>query len=154
LADPDFGEIPASAVVLDANLDEIELTAHCARLLEPHKIPKRIFVVSTIPRGDAGKPKIEALRGTLDTLVREHQSDSHDSNLKNAILDIASKTFRVPVSELSLESSPKTISRWDSFAHINLILQVELRLSVHLPVTDIVNIDNLRKLVEIVRRLS
>ena len=63
--DPDFGEVAISAVVLDGTADELDLTQHCRANLEPMKVPKRIVTVTEIPRGDAGKPKLEALRALL-----------------------------------------------------------------------------------------
>lgn len=152
LRDPDFGEIPVSAVVLDAEVDEVDLAAHCARRLETHKVPKQIIIVQSIPRGDAGKPRMKALRDMLEPFVGQERPDLH--KLESAILDIASRAFHVPVSELSLKSSPRTVAGWDSFAHINFILQVESRLAVRLPVADVVRIDTLGKLVDIIRRLA
>jgi acyl carrier protein len=156
LADDDFGEIAVSAVVLDTAADESELTEHCIRLLEPRKVPKRIFSVSSIPRGDAGKPQIARLRALLAEKMHEQRdsSGSVGSDLPNAILQLASQAFRVPPSDLSLDSSPQTVARWDSFGHINLILRVETVLKKRIATADALGISSLRQLVDVVRRAT
>ena len=58
LADPDWGEIVCAVIVAagvtdDADLDLAEMRAHCAGRLAPHKHPRRIEVVTTIPRTPA-----------------------------------------------------------------------------------------------------
>ena len=146
LPDADFGEVAIAAVVLDHTADEPELTAHCSRLLEPQKVPKRIFVLASIPRGDAGKPQVEQLRKILSAGLSEKYSADDGSTLASAVLQIASRTFRMPVGALSLDSSPHTVPRWDSFAHINLIVNSESHFGIRIPNAVAVKIDNLGKL--------
>lgn len=152
LPDDDFGEIPVSAVVLDKAADERELTDHCGRLLEARKVPKRIFVVPSIPRGDAAKPQLGLLAEFLVAAVGRERPDPASSSIADAILSIAARTFRVSPGELSLDSSPATIPTWDSFSHINLILDVERHFKKRIPAAEIVAIDSLRKLVAVVGR--
>lgn len=154
LPESDFGEIAVSAVVLDASADEAELTGHCSRHLEPRKVPKRILIVPSIPHGDAGKPQLDQLRQILAIDILTESNSPAASQLSDLIIDIASRTFRMPVAELSLDSAPSTVARWDSFAHINLILNVERQLQKQIATADILRIDTLRKLVEVVGRAS
>ena len=154
LPDNDFGEIAVSAVVLDTAADEFELTNHCTRLLEPRKVPKHICIVPSIPRGDAGKAQLAPLRDLLTSRIQSKAAGPRDIDLAGAIIEIASRTFRTPAAQLSLDSSPETVARWDSFAHINLVLNVERQLNARIATADAIKIDSLRKLVDIVRRSS
>ena len=55
--DPEWGEAVTANVVLRAGaaVDEAELRAHCAARLAPFKVPKRIELVPSVPRGATGK---------------------------------------------------------------------------------------------------
>ncbi len=154
LSDPDFGEIPASAVVLDSAADEAELSAHCRALLEPMKVPKRIVAVPAIPRGVAGKPQIDAVRSLLGVGAPvSPQTASADSNsLADAVLEIAAKTFRMPVGSLSADAGPDDVEAWDSFAHINLVLQIEQSFDLRIPTAQVVSIRRLADLIAAVER--
>ncbi len=74
------------------------------------------------------------------------------SSVADAVLNIAARVFRVPPDALSLDSSPATIPTWDSFSHINLILDVERHFKKRIAAADIVAIDSLRKLVAVAGR--
>lgn len=67
LPDAEWGEIVAAAVVAakGAALSERDLAAHCATLLSPHKRPKRIRLVDTLPRSHYGKVQRAKLRALL-----------------------------------------------------------------------------------------
>lgn len=59
LPHPTLGEDVAAAVVLHshANISTRELRAHVARTLSPHKVPRRIILVESLPKGSTGKPR-------------------------------------------------------------------------------------------------
>lgn len=147
LPDADFGEIPVSAVVLDTVADEFELTAHCSRLLEPKKVPKRIAILPSIPRGDAGKPQLTALRSIVTVHLRGAPAPSVRAS-EALVIEAASQVFRIPASALSLDSSPDSVPAWDSFAHVALILEVQRRSNRDIPPGIAVTIDSLRKLAD------
>jgi long-chain acyl-CoA synthetase len=54
---PDFGEIPAAEIIPaeDKEIDEIELTKHCAAYLAKHEIPQVFEPVKEIPKTRSGK---------------------------------------------------------------------------------------------------
>jgi long-chain acyl-CoA synthetase len=54
---PDFGEIPAAEIIPaeDKEIDEIELTKHCAAHLAKHEIPQVFEPVTEIPKTRSGK---------------------------------------------------------------------------------------------------
>jgi len=51
----EFGEEVVAFVVLHAPVDQAILIAHCRRTLATYKVPRRIFVVESLPRNTAGK---------------------------------------------------------------------------------------------------
>jgi O-succinylbenzoic acid--CoA ligase len=60
--DPEWGEAITALVVPRERFDEEELRKWCRDRLEPHKVPKRIEVVDSLPRNPAGKLLRERLR--------------------------------------------------------------------------------------------
>jgi long-chain acyl-CoA synthetase len=158
MPDADFGEIPVSAVVLRKEASEAELTDYCREHLEGAKVPKRIIRLDELPRGDAGKVKIEVLRQKFDPIVGPKTGSTSATSsdgigeLSDLLLDLASVTFRVPRETLSLETHAKDVSGWDSFAHINLILHVERRLGLRIPTADVAGIETLADLKRSVER--
>ncbi len=140
-------------MVLDGTADEAALTAHCAAYLEPQKVPKRIVPVAAIPRGDAGKPQIARLR----TLLAEagdrsaHKVNGAD-DIAETVLEAAARSFRVSRETLSLDSSTETVERWDSFAHVGLIVAVETALNLRLPTREVIAVKTLKGLAEAAAR--
>jgi acyl-CoA synthetase (AMP-forming)/AMP-acid ligase II len=55
VADPKYGEEVAAAVVLRSDATEEALIAHCRERLASFKAPKKIYVVTQIPRTATGK---------------------------------------------------------------------------------------------------
>jgi long-chain acyl-CoA synthetase len=149
LPDVDFGEIPVSVVVLNGTLDEAVLTEHCRARLEPMKVPKRIVIVDAIARGDAGKPRLEILRAALGAAASR---PAYPRDVIDAVLELASVTFRQPIDSLSPDATPDDLPAWDSFAHISLILLAERRFGVLLPTAEIVAIRTLADLARAVER--
>lgn len=135
LPDEEFEEIAVSAVVLKGAADEAELTRHCRAELEALKVPKRIFDVKSIPRGDAGKPNLQSVRELLQACLRSpsRTAASASDDIDREVIALAALVFGVDESTLSPSSSPDTVPGWDSFRHVNLILQTEDRFSIRVP---------------------
>lgn len=74
LPHPSLDEDVAAAVVLrqGSHVDASSLRAAAARVLAPHKRPRRIFLVGSIPKGSTGKPR----RRELAAMYAEAQSAS------------------------------------------------------------------------------
>jgi acyl carrier protein len=152
MPDPDFGEIPVSAVVLKNEASEAALTEYCRERLEGAKVPKRIVRLDQLPRGDAGKVKFEDLRQKFEPATAAKTTSSGIGELSELILELASVTFRVPRETLSLETHADDVPGWDSFAHINLILHVERRLGLRIATSDVAAIETLADLKRSVER--
>ena len=60
------------------------------------------------------------------------------------IEDVFSDVLNVPAREISDDSSPKTISAWDSLRHVELIMAVESAFGVSFSVPEISTINSVR----------
>ena len=153
LPDADFGEIPVTGVVLDRPTDEADLTRHARAELEAFKVPKRILAVPAIPRGDAGKPNLDRLRQAL----REAMASDTRAGTSPGIGDIpaqvcalAAEVLRVDPLSLRPESTPETVTGWDSFAQVSLIVAVETRFGLRIPVKRALRLRSLADFIAVV----
>ncbi len=152
IPDEEFGEIVVSVVLLKNAVSEEELTRHCREYLEAFKVPKRIIPVSEIPRSSAGKPLLGPVREYVIKCQKKNKSSSSDTRIRD-IFEIASQVFRLPVNSLRWSSSVDDIEGWDSYTHINLILQCEQDFSIRLPTSSITKIRNLKALADEIRKI-
>jgi long-chain acyl-CoA synthetase len=151
----DFEEVPMSLVVLDAWVGEAELTQFCRKALEPQKVPKRIIAVESIPRGDAGKPQLAAVRAMIADHIASDLPAAPAEDITDAVLKACAKIFRVDPGLLSPRSTPGTVEGWDSFTQIELILEIERAFASSIPASKVAGIRSVGDLiaaVEAVRR--
>ena len=155
LPDEEFEEIAVSAVVLRGGAEEAELMRHCRAELEALKVPKRILVVPGIPRGDAGKPNLQSVRDLLTSLMQRQTVDIPliSDDLERQLLDLAALVFGVSPQSLSPSSSPESVEGWDSFKHVNLVLQTEDLFSIRIPGSAIPKIKTLGDLICLIRQI-
>ena len=155
LPDEEFEEIAVSAVVLRGGAEEAELMRHCRAELEALKVPKRILVVPAIPRGDAGKPNLQSVRELLTSLMQRQTVDIPliSDDLERQLLDLAALVFGVSPQSLSPSSSPESVEGWDSFKHVNLVLQTEDLFSIRIPGSAIPKIKTLGDLIGLIRQI-
>ena len=126
LPHPEFGEIAVSGIVCDADgPGDEEIRAFARTLLEPLKLPKRIVRLDRIPRGDAGKPRLDAVRTLLNAQPDAPAPDTGGDDVEARLIELAAGVFYVSPGDLSLASDPDTVEGWDSFTHIALILALE-----------------------------
>jgi len=141
-----FGEVAMTAVELapsPAQPDERDLAAHARTVLERMKVPKAIVIVPAIPRGDAGKVRLDAVQALIaDRLGAQggagHEAsgapaDSRADDLEQAVIATAADVFRVSPDELSVRSTPDSVAGWDSFSHVAFILALEDRFGTRIP---------------------
>lgn len=156
LPDPEFEEIAVSAVVLRGNADEAGLTAFCHAELETLKVPKRIVIVSAIPRGDAGKPNLQAVKDMLSSELRPaaRPPASASDDIDREVIALAALVLCVDEASLSPASNAETVESWDSFRHVNLILQAEDRFAVRIPGAQAGKVANLGEFADLIRGLK
>lgn len=154
--DRDFDEVPVSGVVLNggwAAVDEAALTAHCRAGLEGLKVPKRIVILDRIPRGDAGKPRLDELKNMIRLALNaggERGGADEIGSLDDRVIADAARVFRVDPASLTPASSSETVKGWDSFTQINLILTIESTFGVQFPAAAVSRFRTIADLVDAV----
>jgi len=153
-ADAMFGEVPMTAIVRRGAVDENALTAHARAHLEPHKIPRRFLIVDAIPRGDAGKANLAAVRIMIAAaLARPAVPASAGGDIQEAVLAAAAGVFRVDAASLSRRRGQDDVAGWDSFSQLTLLLAVEEALDVRIPASRVAAIETLGDIVRTVEGL-
>jgi len=71
--------------------------------------------------------------------------------IERRVLDIVARTFGVPRRAVSLESTPDTISTWDSLQQVHLILALEEEFGLQFEVDQIAVMRGVRPIVAMVR---
>jgi acyl carrier protein len=71
--------------------------------------------------------------------------------IEQRVLDIVAHTFRVPRRTVSLESTPDTISTWDSLQQVHLILALEEEFGMQFEVDQIAVMRGVRPIVAMIR---
>jgi len=126
LPDADWQEIAVSVVILKikGSIDEKSLISHCRSWLEPQKMPRHLYFVEQLPKGDAGKVNLPKLREELGNLTQEN---NHNSVLitEEIIIKLAADTFQIDQSLLSMKSKVGETPGWDSLGHLTLVVNIE-----------------------------
>ncbi len=60
--------------------------------------------------------------------------------MKAKLLGIVSKIIKVPLENLSLETSRQEVESWDSFAQLYLISEIEENFNIVIPIEEITQI--------------
>jgi acyl-coenzyme A synthetase/AMP-(fatty) acid ligase/acyl carrier protein len=160
----DFEEIAVTACVVSAVLSETELLEHARASLEPLKVPKRVICFeSELPRGLSGKPDLVMLRrlildmldaefvankGRLELAEFDDSDPEAAENLYKGVMRLAARVFGIPKDELTIKTSADDLDVWDSFNHLNLILEAESQFSVSFSTSTVLNIKSLAHLAD------
>lgn len=155
--DPTFGQKVVAAVVLqsppDGSMNEKEaLIAFCRDKLAQHKIPRDIMVLDEIPRTLSGKTIVRKLREMF--AAGQTAGSGISDGLGEDVIQLASEVFNCGPKDISLNSAPKSTAGWDSFAHVQLVLEAERRYGVTIPPREFMNIKSLRDLVNVLEALN
>jgi acyl carrier protein len=65
--------------------------------------------------------------------------------------ELVSKVLREPVAKLNDDSSRKTIRRWDSMSHVDLMAAIESTFGVQFSTTEVLEMESLGKIKEFLR---
>lgn len=71
-------------------------------------------------------------------------------DISHQVFGIATAILGVPASELTVDASPATVSSWDSFQQILLILAIEEAFGISFPEEDILSMDSLGSILHLV----
>jgi long-chain acyl-CoA synthetase len=142
--DETWGEQAVSAVTLDPPgcLSEQELIRFCRTQLEAVKVPHRIHVLQSLPKGPVGKVIIDQVKQLVrDSAAAEAMDKRVD--LEAQIISLASSCFKVAPGDLTLETGPEDTTGWDSLAHLELVSALEARFGIALSPSEIMQIGRL-----------
>ncbi len=155
IPDETWGERVVSCVILTdrdagsaSDISEFFLR-HAAR----EKLPRDIYIMDEFPRGPAGKVQLDKLRHRIEQL-RQHSAahrDSESGSVSSVVTDIASSVFKMPVSDLGPDASPDTVSAWNSLAHVEFLMALEVEFGERFTAREIMSISNLGQAVRVLR---
>lgn len=57
--------------------------------------------------------------------------------ISNDMKAVFAKVLRVPAEQVNFESSPKTLSNWDSLRHVELVVEMEEKYNVSFSATEV-----------------
>ena len=154
MPDAAFEEVPVTAVVLARPVDEAALTLHARGQLESQKVPKRIIALAAIPRGDAGKAQLAALRAALaGAMDASPVAEAAGGAVAETVLAIAAEIFRVPPASIEPGAGAGTVAGWDSFSQLNFLLAVEGHFGLRIPASRVAGVRSIADVVGIVHDL-
>jgi acyl carrier protein len=73
-------------------------------------------------------------------------------NLRERVVKIAGRVFRVPMAEIQDTSSPETIASWDSLLHMRLVLALEEEFGVQFDAEEIVKMQRIDGILDILSK--
>lgn len=154
--DPEWQEIVVSAIVTNNHkpIDEQSIIENCRKYLEGQKLPRKIFFLENLPKGDAGKVNIPKLKSIIEAAMNEEKNvTSSKSNLsEDALLALAARIFKVNIGSLSLSSSVGTTTGWDSLGHLNLIMEIEKITGSSFSPQQIISVKSLRQILDVLKK--
>ena len=152
LKDAEFGEIVVSCVVVapDSGLDAEAIVTHCREHLSAEKVPAAVYLLADLPRGPAGKVLLDDVKALA--AERMHEKIPSSGTIVQQVLDIAARTFNVPRSTVSLDSTPDNTNGWDSLAHIKSIAALERQFNLRITASEITDLRCLADAEAIVQR--
>ena len=75
-------------------------------------------------------------------------AQSSGDSVARRVLELASSSFRTPVTELSLDSESETTAGWNSLAHMDFLVSIEASFGLKIAPADMLSIVTLGDAVE------
>ncbi|EKD92660.1 MAG: hypothetical protein ACD_28C00370G0002 [uncultured bacterium] len=72
-------------------------------------------------------------------------------NIQDRVFYIISQVCKVPLEEIGEDTSPQTLSEWDSISHLNLILVLEEEFGLKFSDEQIVEMLSVRAMIPVIR---
>ena len=72
----------------------------------------------------------------------------------NKIIKIIAKHTKVKEEFINLETSAETIERWDSLAHINIIVDMEKNFNVQIKTAKVVELNSVKSIIQFLDKLK
>ena len=145
-----WGERVVSCVVAKDGVSSQDLIRFASEQLSDYKVPREIHIVSDLPKGRSGKVLVNELIAQLQQGSLQKKQDA-EARVEEQILQIASDSFRTPLNELSLATTPQSCSSWDSVAHMDFVIRLEEKFGVELLPREVIQITALEAAVRMIR---
>ena len=70
------------------------------------------------------------------------------------VFSILSEQFSVPDNEITDETGPGDLAKWDSIGHLRLILELEKQFNIQLTVDDVMSINNVIDIINVINKFA
>lgn len=146
-----FGEKLIAVVVKkqSSNLDINLLTTFLRTQLPDAKIPSEIIFSSHLAKGQTGKIDTNSIKENYKQTLKPKLEQS---DLKTNILAIASKAFKEPIANLTIDDDINSIQGWDSMGHLYLVTLMEESFNIQLSTVEVMKINSLKNAEQIVSK--
>jgi len=74
--------------------------------------------------------------------------------LKQSVKEVMASVFEIDVNSIGDDASQKTVSKWDSLDHLNLIVELEEKFDLSFEPEDIGNMVSLEAIVTVIEKLQ
>ena len=144
-----WGERVVSCVTVNGTVSSQDLLQFASQHLTDYKAPREIHILPELPRGRSGKVLLSTLVEQVRTSAGRSTTISA-GDLEKKILSLASESFRVPVADLSVTTTPQTCNRWDSVAHMDFVVNLESNFRLELLPREVTRITSIAAAMKIV----
>lgn len=114
------------------------------------KLPLEIHIVDDLPRGPAGKVILAEAKAMIAQRRPAPPKSVGGADIAERILAVAASTFKTDVQSLTLESDPSNTPGWNSLAHVEFLLALEIAFEVRMTPRDLMTIVNLENAVRVI----
>jgi long-chain acyl-CoA synthetase len=152
MPDSAWGERVVSCVV-PAPGQALSVEGIAAQFLERasrEKLPLEIHIVADLPRGPAGKVILAEAKAMIAQQRPTPPRSSGGASIEERVLAVAACAFKTDVGSLLLESEPGNTAGWNSLAHVEFLLSLEIEFEVRMTPRDLMTIVSLEKAVQVI----
>jgi len=147
MPDPIWGETVVACIIAD-DIHEItasDVSEFFLKQAAREKLPREFYFMSEFPRGPAGKVILDELRARIDRAAEESQDNvfPDDASLKSVVTSLAARIFKIPSEQLGFDASPETVASWNSLAHVEFLMALEVEFGERFTPREIMSIANL-----------
>ena len=155
MPDATWGERVVSCVIVakGSHVSTSDISDFFTRHVAREKLPRDIYLMDEFPRGPAGKVQLDKLREVIRNMNEgpAAANDSGAGDLTNVVTQIASSVFKLPPAELGPDASPDNVSAWNSLAHVEFLMALEIEFGQRFSTRDIMSISNLGQAVQVLQ---
>ena len=75
-----------------------------------------------------------------------------NASIFSRVQRVGADIFSMPTAQLTPESSPDTVDKWDSLQHLNLVLALEQEFDVHIVPDEIERMDSIQAIAWLIEK--